>query len=108
MATICGEQQLSSRTIKRWVANYRKSGLLGLVRISRNDKNNRHCSNELQHFIEGLYLQNPHLSKASIYRKICNSKFNSICPSYRTVCSIIAQIPNSMTVLAHQGPKSYK
>lgn len=108
LSTICEEQKLSLRTLKRWVSNYYKKGLLGLARTPRKDKNNRRCSTELQHFIEGLYLQNPHLSRASIYRKVCASKFNIDCPSYRTICSIIAQIPLSMTVLAHNGTKSYK
>lgn len=108
LAAISNEHNLSIRTLKRWVTNYYKKGLLGLARVPRKDKDNRRCSIELQHFIEGFYLQSPHLSRASIYRKISTSQFNNECPSYRTVCSIIAQIPTSMTVLAHDGTKSYK
>lgn len=108
LSTICNEHDLSLRTLKRWVANYRKNGLLGLAHSRRDDNGSRRCSTELQQFIEGLYLQNPHLSKASIYRKIQTSKLSIDCPSYRTVCSIIAEIPKSMIVLAHDGTKSYK
>ncbi len=105
---ICNEQDLSLRTLKRWVANYRKNGLLGLAYSRRDDSGSRRCSTELQQFIEGLYLQNSHLSKASIYRKVQASKLGIDCPSYRTICSIIAEIPKSMAVLAHDGTKSYK
>ena len=111
IAIICKEQQLSRRTISRWVANYRKHGFIGLLPIKRHDKGKtRSCSLEVQQLIEGVYLQNRHLSRASIYRKIqaITSEFNTHCPSYRTICSIIAKMPEDMVVLAHQGTKQYK
>lgn len=111
LSTICKEQNLSRRTISRWVANYRGYGFIGLVRLQRQDKGKpRCCSVNIRQLIEGIYLQNRHLSRASIYRKIQTTaaELNVNCPSYRTICSIIAQIPNDMVVLAHQGTKTYK
>lgn len=111
LATICEEQQLPRRTISRWVANYRKYGFIGLLPAKRHDRGKtRSCSLHVQQLIEGIYLQNRHLSRASIYRKVqaTTSELNTPCPSYRTICSIIAKIPEDMVVLAHQGTKQYK
>src|SRR3990167_3738173 len=107
LLAISHEQNISLRTLNRWITNYCKKGLLGLARSARKDNGDRRCSTEIQQFIEGLYLQNRHLSKASIYRKSQESKLSAKCPSYRTICSIIAQIPKIMTALAHDGTKSY-
>ena len=111
IATICEAQQLSRRTISRWIANYREHGFIGLLPAKRHDKGKtRSCSLEVRQLIEGIYLQNRHLSRASIYRKVqaATSELNTSCPSYRTTCSIIAKIPEDMVVLAHQGTKQYK
>lgn len=108
---ICEEQQLSRRTISRWIANYRKDGSIGLSPAKRHDTGKfRSCSSYVQQLIEGIYLQNQHLSRASIYRKVksTTSELNTACPSYRTICSIIAKIPEDMVVLAHQATKQYK
>ena len=111
LAIICEEQRLSRRTISRWVANYRKYGFIGLLPAKRHDTGKlRSCSSYVQQLIEGIYLQNRHLSRASIHRKVqaTTAELNTPCPSYRTICSIIAKIPEDMVVLAHQGTKQYK
>lgn len=111
IAAICEAQQLSRRTISRWIANYREYGFAGLLPAKRHDKGKtRSCSLDVRQLIEGIYLQNRHLSRASIYRKAqaATSELNISCPSYRTICSMIAKIPEDMVVLAHQGSKQYK
>ena len=42
------EQQIVLRTARRWVERYRKSGLAGLIRKERNDKDERRLLPELQ------------------------------------------------------------
>lgn len=71
LTQISKEQGISLKTAKNWVLKYRKHGLIGLSRSKRKDKGNmRICSEELQNIIEGIYLRDSHLSKASIHRKI--------------------------------------
>lgn len=108
---ICKEATLHPRTARRWVSCYKKQGLAGLIRKQREDNGKRRsCSQELQQLIEGLHLQNPHLSAASIFRKIkeYSIKHDQKYPSYRTVSHIIKQLPAGMKTLAHEGSKSYK
>lgn len=108
---ICKGQQIHPRTMRRWIKRYKELGLTGLERQQREDRDKRRsCSQELQLLIEGLHLQQPHLSGASVYRKVKEHslKHRQKCPSYRTVCHIISQIPKSMKTLAHEGSKAYK
>jgi putative transposase len=108
---ICKEANLYPRTARRWVSCYKKQGLAGLIRKQRKDNGKRRsCSQELQQLIEGIHLQNSHLSTASIFRKIKGYaiKNGQKYPSYSTVSHIINHLPEGMKALAHEGSKSYK
>jgi putative transposase len=99
------------RTAQRWVANYLKSGLTGLCRSKRKDGGTHKILNaEVQKLIEGLALQKPAMTKATIHRRVkdwcVRSKITS--PSYETVYGIIRNLDPALMTLAHEGTKAYK
>ena len=111
LTKICEDNKLPLRTAREWVDNYRRYGFIGLARKDRSDKGvRRSCSQELQSFIEGLYLKMPYLSIKNIYKKTKEyaGKHNFPCPSYRTCCHIVKEMPQDLTFLAHEGSKRYK
>ncbi|WP_339052467.1 helix-turn-helix domain-containing protein [Candidatus Lariskella endosymbiont of Epinotia ramella] len=111
LAVICSRHKLALRTARRWIADYKKQGLEGLIRQKRNDiAKRRSISNEIQQIAEGIYLQNAHLSISSIYRKVKEyaTGQDQKCPSYRTICNLIKKLPTPMVTLAHHGDKAYK
>src|SRR2546429_4120171 len=68
---IAVEYQLSIRTLRRWVHQYRSLGLAGLVRSPRKDQGQRRSvSPHLQQVIEGLALQKPRRTIATIHREV--------------------------------------
>jgi putative transposase len=110
LPTICKENNIPLRTARDWVSRYQKGGLAALARTPRNDKGKiRNIESGLRQLIEGIYLKSPHLSFANIYRqiKIYQESQQLPCPKYRTVCSILSNLPKPMTVLAHKGSKIY-
>jgi putative transposase len=54
LTRLAKEQQIVLRTARRWVERYRKSGLAGLVRKERNDKDERRLLPELQEIMEAF------------------------------------------------------
>jgi len=44
------------RSVQRWLARYRRAGLVGLVKAKRSDTGNRKLSAELVALIEGMAL----------------------------------------------------
>ena len=99
------------RTAQRWVANYKKSGLAGLCRSGRKDNGtHRGINNEVKQLIEGLALQKPAMSIATIHRRVsdwCHSS-QIAAPSYSTVYGIIRNLDPALMTLAHSGTKAYK
>ncbi|SDJ02520.1 helix-turn-helix domain-containing protein [Nonomuraea jiangxiensis] len=57
------------RTAQRWLAAYKRDGLLGLARAGRSDKGRRRLPEELIAFIEGLALKPPRPTIAKIHRQ---------------------------------------
>ena len=109
LRTLSHENDIPLRTLKTWVQLYQKHGLVALARKTRNDKGkNRSLTSELHQLIEGLYLKSSHLGFANIYRQIKTHQINAQlpCPSYRTVCVLLNQLPKPMTLLAHKGSKA--
>ncbi|MEM9510768.1 MAG: Mu transposase C-terminal domain-containing protein [Cyanobacteria bacterium P01_E01_bin.35] len=99
------------RTAQRWVANYKKSGLAGLCRSKRKDSGTHKVINtEVKKLIEGLALQKPAMTKATIHRRVRDWCVSSgiTPPSYETVYGIIRQIDPALMTLAHEGTKAYK
>jgi putative transposase len=109
LAQIAARQGITLRTARRWVKQYRSAGLAGLGRKVRADKNRRRISASLQHLIEGLALQSPAPSVATVFRRIVAeaARIKEPIPSYRTVCAMIREIDPALKALAHEGTKSY-
>jgi putative transposase len=101
---------VSAITLHRWIKKYRKNGLVGLISKKRKDcGQHRSVRNELQTFIEGLALQKPPLSIASIYRKTLEiaEKNNWRKPAYKTVYTIVKNMHPALVTLAQEGSKAY-
>ena len=109
LARLARERNIVLRTARRWVERYRRSGLMGLVRRERNDKNERKLSTELQQIIEGLALSRPKLSAAAVHRKAVEAamKLDVNPPSYDVVYSLIRKLAPALVTMAHEGMKSY-
>lgn len=111
LMSISKKTQVPLRTLTSWVQKYKSSGLIALSRQNRKDKGKaRRIKPELTQIIEALYLEYPDSSCANIHRlllKYCK-EHNLVVPSYRSVCSIIRQIPDDIITLGHKGSKVYK
>ncbi len=108
--TLAEQHGLALRTLRRWVARYRAHGLVGLLRKPRGDQGQRRrLAAEFQHVIEGLALQTPRPSIASVYRQAVKlaPHHGWPCPSYGTVYAVIRQLPPALVTLAHQGAQAY-
>lgn len=111
LAQVAREHHLALRTAQRWVAHYRTDGLAGLVRMPRADRGrHRRIVPQLQHLIEGLALQRPPPSAATVHRQISPiaAQHGWPLPSYRSVAAIIEQLDPALITLAHHGPKAYR
>lgn len=105
------EHQLQIRTLRRWVAQYRSLGLTGLVRRPRNDQGQRRAvSPDLQRLIEGLALQRPRRTLATIQREVARIAREQewTTPSYSTIQRIVGLLDPSLLTLAHEGSKVYR
>ncbi|WP_435832342.1 helix-turn-helix domain-containing protein [Nonomuraea africana] len=93
------------RTLQRRLADYRRDGLAGLARRPRRDAGTRRLPRELQLLIEGLALQRPAPSIATIHRQVATvaSEQRWPVPSYATVYAIICGLDPAMTEPAQQG-----
>ena len=70
-AQVAREQHIPLRSLQRWIALYRKRGLIGLARPTRTDRGtHRHLTTNQIHLIEGLALQKPKPSIATVHRKV--------------------------------------
>jgi LuxR family transcriptional regulator, maltose regulon positive regulatory protein len=70
-ADVARTHQISLRTVQRWIKSYREQGLAGLTDQERSDKGaSRSLPQEAIRLIEGLALQTPPRSVASIHRQI--------------------------------------
>ena len=109
-STITHEQTVPLRTLERWVANYRRDGLVGLVRRRRADRGQRRVAPEVQRLIEGLALQKTRPSAAAIQRQVAELavQYGWEVPSYRCVYDIVHHLEPAMVMLAHEGSKAYQ
>lgn len=109
LAQIATAQNVPLRTLQRWVAHYRQTGLTGLVRQARADKGcHRLLSPKERQLIEGLALQKPPLSAAAIHRRVCDLAGERATSSYALVRALVRALPPSLMTLAHQGSKAYQ
>ena len=110
LAHVARSHQIPLRTAQRWVAQYRTYGLARLIRAPRADRGqHRRIVPELQRLIEGLALQRPPPSAATIHRQIgpVAIQHGWPMPSYTSVYGIIQQLDPALVTLAHHGPKVY-
>ncbi len=99
------------KTLQRWVRRYREHGLAGLGRLVRKDAGQRRgLPQEELLLIEGLALQPPRRSVATIHRLVCEvaSQKGWPCPSYRRVCQIVRGISPSLMTLSQEGKSAQR
>jgi len=111
LAQVVRNQHIPLRTAQRWLAQYRTYGLAGLVRAPRADRGqHRRIAPELRRLIEGLALQRPPPSAATIHRQIgpIAVQHGWPAPSYTSVYALIQQLDPALVMLAHHGPKVYQ
>jgi putative transposase len=113
----CSQVELARRsgvpvkTLQRWVRRYHAHGLRGLARLPRSDRGVRREMPEAQRlFIEGLALQPPRRSKATIHRLVSevSLKRGWPLPSYRLVCQIVGSITPALVTLALEGRVAHR
>jgi putative transposase len=103
--------QLSLRTTQRWIKNYREQGLAGLADPTRADKGtSRKLPQTAIHLVEGLALQTPPRSAASIHRQVVGiaQQQGWKPPSYGRVRQIIKNLDPALVTMAHQGAAAYR
>ena len=101
---------LAYRTAHRLVSQYRRDGLVALVRKKRTDRGQRRAvSDKLKAAIEGLALQKPPLPVSALHRRVIKlaQEIGEPPPSYGTVVNIVRGLPSDLVTLAHDGPKAY-
>lgn len=109
--TIARTKNISIRTIHRWLSQYRKKGLVGLVRYRRSDSGFlRDIPDELIYVIEGLALQKPPPSISYVYRQACDiaQRQGWKIPTYQCVYRIVKKLDPGLLMLAHKGSKAYR
>lgn len=111
LAKAAHEAAVPVRTMWRWVQNYKKHGLSGLVRKQRFDSGSRRNVNaDMQALIEGMLLTKPAPSIAALRRnlaKVCEKESWPL-PSYGVIYDIARNLDPALITLALQGVKAYK
>ena len=101
---------IALRTAQRWVQRYRAQGLAGLARRPRADRGTTTFPPELIRLIEGLTLQRPRPTAATIHRRITAvaEEHGWSVPSYATVAAIVRRLDPALVCLAHEGTRRYQ
>lgn len=111
-AQVARTHQLSTSTVQSWIKRYRDKGLSGLANnVERSDKGKpRRLPPEAILLIEGLALQTPPRSAASIHRQVSTiaKEQGWPTPSYNRVYTIIKQLDPALLTMAHQGAAAYR
>lgn len=106
LAAAARDAGVPQRSAQRWLARYRTGGLVALARTGRADRGARRLPPELVRLVEGLALQRPRPSTASIARWTGRAapEHGWPDPSYSTVHSIVTGLDPQLLTLAHDGP----
>jgi len=94
-AQVARTHQIPASTIQLWIKCYREKGLAGLANAAHSDKGkSRRLPTDAVGFIEGLALQTPPRSMASIHRQVVEiaEKQGWKPPGYDRVRQIIKRI----------------
>jgi putative transposase len=101
-AEVARTHHISLRTVQRWIKNYRERGLTGLADPTRADKGtSRKLPQTAIRLIEGLALQTPPRSAASIHRQMITiaTEQGWKPPGYNRVYTIIKALPPALVTL---------
>ena len=110
-AQVARTHKISASTVQSWIKRYRDKGLAGLANGGRSDKGkSRRLPTDAVGLIEGLALQTPPRSMASIHRQVVEiaEKQGWKPPSYDRVRQIIKSIDPALVTYAHQGAAAYR
>jgi len=111
-AQVARTHHIPKSTVQQWIKRYREKGLAGLANnVARSDKGkSRRLPSEAIHLIEGLALQKPPRSAASIHRQVgpIAKQQGWPIPSYHRVWQIIKQLDPALLTFAHQGAAAYR
>lgn len=110
LACVAREHGLVLRTVHRWLRRYRREGLAGLARKTRSDKHRKKLSPAFCQMIEGLALQNPRPSAATVHRRAIEAarELGEPPPSYSLVYALVREMEPALLTLAHDGTKAYQ
>src|SRR5258708_19140298 len=110
-AQVARTHQLPPSTVQLWIKRYREKGLAGLANAARSDKGkSRSLPEQAITLVEGLALQTPLRSAASIHRQVSGiaKEHGWKPPSYERVRLIIKNLDPALMTLAHQGAAVYR
>jgi len=110
-AQVARTHDLSPSTVQLWIKQYREKGLAGLAHARRSDKgSSRRLPEQAIHLVEGLALQTPPRSAASIHRQVTTiaNEQGWKPPSYERVRQIIKNLDPALVTMAHQGAAAYR
>ena len=111
-AQVARTSKKAPSTVRLWIKRYREKGLAGLAnRVSRSDKGaSRRLPDTAIRLIEGLALQTPPRSMATIHRNVTTiaKEQGWKPPSYDRVRHIIKHLDPALVTMAHQGAAAYR
>ena len=109
LSQVAAETGIRHRTLQRWLARYRSTGLAGLARAPRADQGRSRFPEPLRLLIEGLALRKPAASAAHVHRQVTEvaEREGWAVPSYATVYAIIRDLDPALRTLAVEGSKRY-
>ena len=110
-AQVAHAHQIPASTVQSWIKRYREQGFAGLANATRSDKGkSRRLPTDAVGLIEGLALQTPPRSMASIHRQVVEiaEKQGWKPPGYDRVRQIIKRIDPALVTYAHQGAAAYR
>jgi putative transposase len=108
----CRQNNIATRTLYRWMADYKREGILALVDMRGGLSEEQAFSRDAQEFFKALYLSPQQLSVKICYEMTAyQSKKLSLgweIPSLRTVQNWAAAIPEHVRVLWREGKEAYE
>ncbi len=111
-AQVARTHHLAPSTVQLWIKRYREKGLAGLANhVARSDKGtSRKLPETAIQLIEGLALQKPPRSMASIHRQVTTiaQEQGWKPPSYERVRQIIKELDPALVTFAHRGAAAYR
>ena len=109
LSQVAAETGIRHRTLQRWLARYRNTGLAGLARTPRADQGRSRFPEPVRLLTEGLALRKPAASAAHVHRQVTEvaEREGWAVPSYATVYAIIRDVNPALRTLAVEGSKRY-